>query len=156
MGNCVAGYVEQCMKGTSQIWSVRLNEGSRLSTLETRIRKYPNGQRTLDVAQHKGVRNGSPTALAWEAVRTHVRHFSETPETMAPYLTWRQAISRQPLEARQRHALMRPVVTALEMTLSGKWSWQRVVEMGTAPREGVAPAAPAQPKQATTLPLVPE
>jgi hypothetical protein len=130
MGNCVAGYVAQCMKGTSQIWSVRLEDGTRLSTLETRIRKYPNGQRSLDIQQHKGVRNGAPADMAWQAVRAHVRYFSETPETMVPYLTWRQTISRQPLEARQRHALMQPVITALEKTLSGQWSWQRLLEMG--------------------------
>lgn len=130
MGNCVAGYVAQCMKGRSQIWSVRLNDGTRLSTLETRIRKYPNGQRSLDVQQHKGIRNGAPADMAWQAVRAHVRYFSESPEKMEAYLTWRQTISRQPLEARQRHALMQPVITALERTLSGTWSWQRLLEMG--------------------------
>jgi hypothetical protein len=28
---------------------------------------------------------------------------------------------------------MLPIVTALEKTLSGKWSWQRLLEMGGAP-----------------------
>jgi hypothetical protein len=131
MGNCVAGYVEQCMKGTSQIWSVRLIDGTRLSTLDTRIRKYPNDRRILEVQQHKGIRNGVPTEMAWQAVRAHERHFSDSPEKLLPYLTWRQTISRQPLEARQRYALMQPVITAFERTLSGTWSWQRLVEMGT-------------------------
>jgi hypothetical protein len=131
MGNCVAGYVEQCMKGTSQIWSVRLKDGTRLSTLDTRIRKYPNDRRILEVQQHKGIRNGVPTEMAWQAVRAHERHFSDSPEKLLPYLTWRQTISRQPLEARQRYALMQPVITAFERTLSGTWSWQRLVEMGT-------------------------
>lgn len=138
MGNCVAGYVEQCMKGTSQIWSVRLEGGSRLSTLETRIRKYPNDQRILEVKQHKGVGNGSPTEMAWQAVRAHARYFSESPEKMIPYLTWKQTISRKPLEARQRHALMQPVITAFERTLTGTWSWQRLVETGTVPQGGAA------------------
>jgi hypothetical protein len=131
MGNCVAGYVEQCMKGTSQIWSVRLTDGTRLSTLETRIRKSPNGRRILEIQQHKGVRNGVPPGMAWQAVRAHENYFSESPETMVLYLTWKQTISRQPLEARQRHALMQPVITAFARTLSGTWSWQRLVEMGT-------------------------
>jgi hypothetical protein len=150
MGNCVAGYVEQCMKGTSQIWSVRLNDGTPLSTLETRIRKYPNGQRSLNVQQHKGIRNGAPADMAWQAVRAHARYFSESPEKMAPYLTWKQTISRQPLEARQRHALMQPVITALEKTLSGQWSWARLIGMGTALPEGAtaqnrSTGAPALP-----------
>jgi hypothetical protein len=142
MGNCVAGYVEHCMKGTSQIWSVRLRGGSRLSTLETRIRAYPSGLRTLDVQQHKGVRNGAPTALAWQAVRLHTRHFCESPAEMQPYLDWKATMSRKPLALRQRHALMRPVVTALEKTLVGKWSWRRLVEMGTVPNGGAAVAPP--------------
>jgi hypothetical protein len=142
MGNCVAGYVEQCMKGTSQIWSVRLTDGTRLSTLETRIRKYPNDRRILEVQQHKGVRNGVPTEMAWQAVRAHERYFSDSPEKMVPYLTWKQTISRQPLEARQRYALMQPVITAFERTLTGTWSWQRLVEMGTVPSE---PAARSKP-----------
>jgi hypothetical protein len=136
MGNCVAGYVEQCMKGTSQIWSVRLEDGTRLSTLETRIRKYPNDRRILEVQQHKGVRNGVPTEMAWRAVRAHESYFSESPEKMLPYLTWKQTISRQPLEARQRYALMQPVITAFERTLTGTWSWQRLVEMGNASGQG--------------------
>jgi hypothetical protein len=136
MGNCVAGYVEQCLKGTSQIWSVRLNDGTRLSTLETRIRKYPNDRRILEVQQHKGVRNGVPTEMAWQAVRAHERYFSDSPEKMVPYLTWKQTISRQPLEARQRYALMQPVITAFERTLTGTWSWQRLVEMGNTTVQG--------------------
>jgi hypothetical protein len=140
MGNCVAGYVEHCMKGTSQIWSVRLRDGARLSTLETRIRTRSNGRRILEVQQHKGIRNGSPTDMAWHAVRTHAALFSESTQQMQAYLDWKQTISRKPLEIRQRHALMLPIVTALEKTLSGKWSWKRLVEMGTVPRGNNTPA----------------
>ncbi len=136
MSNCVASYVEHCMKGTSQIWSVRLRNETRgeihLSTLETRIRTHPNGRKVLDVQQHKGVRNGAPAAMAWQAVRTHVAYFCESPRLMQAYLDWKTTISRKPLEVRQRHALMLPIVTALERTLSGKWSWQRLLEMGGA------------------------
>ena len=136
MGNCVASYVEHCMKGTSQIWSVRLRDETRgdvhLATLETRIRTHPNGRKVLDVQQHKGVRNGAPAAMAWQAVRTHAAYFSESPRLMQAYLDWKATMSRKPLEARQRHALMLPIVAALEKTLSGKWSWQRLLEMGGA------------------------
>jgi hypothetical protein len=125
------------MKGSSQIWSVRLRDEIRgdvhLSTLETRIRTHPSGRKVLDVQQHKGVRNGAPTAMAWQAVRAHVAHFSESPRLMQAYLDWKATMSRKPLEVRQRHALMLPIVTALEKTLSGKWSWQRLLEMGGAP-----------------------
>ncbi|MEI6218966.1 MAG: PcfJ domain-containing protein, partial [bacterium] len=133
MENCVARYVEHCMKGTSQIWSVRLCDGTRLSTLETRIRTQTNGRRVLEVQQHQGVRNGTPTPLAWQAVREHANHFSQSPEQMLAYLTWKQTVAMGPLKAHQRHALMQPIITALEQTLSGQWSWQRLVGMGIQP-----------------------
>ena len=166
MGNCVAGYVEHCMKGTSQIWSVRLRNDARLSTLETRIRTHPNGRKILEVHQHKGVRNVVPTGLAWQAVRAHASWFSESPNRMQAYLDWKVTISRKPLEVRQRHALMLPIVTALEKTLSGKWSWQRLIEMGTVPSELTATSkSNAEPsvvtnsehrEQSSTLGLVAE
>ncbi|MCX7166602.1 MAG: PcfJ domain-containing protein [Rhodocyclales bacterium] len=135
MGNCVASYVEHCMKGTSQIWSVRLQDETcgylHLSTLETRIRTHPNGRKILDVQQHKGIGNGSPAAMAWQAVRAHAAYFSESPRLMQAYLDWKTTISRKPLEVRQRHALMLPIVTALEKSLPRQWSWQRLITMGT-------------------------
>jgi hypothetical protein len=141
MCNCVASYVEHCMKGTSQIWSVCLRDETRghvhLSTLETRIRTHPNGRKVLDVQQHKGVGNASPTGMAWQAVRAHAAYFSESPRLMQAYLDWKSTISRKPLEVRQRHALMLPIITALEKTLSGKWSWQRLLEMGGVPSQHV-------------------
>lgn len=143
MGNCVASYVEHCMKGTSQIWSVRLRDDAcgdiHLSTLETRIRTQQNGRKVLEVQQHKGVRNGAPSAKACDAARAHVAHFSESPQLMQAYLDWRTTISRKPLEIRQRHALMLPIVTALEKALSGKWSWQRLLEMGGAAGNAISP-----------------
>jgi hypothetical protein len=131
MSNCVASYVEQCMKGTSQIWSVRHIDGGRLATLETRIRTAPNGCKELEIKQHKGPRNGVPIGIAWKAVREHTMFFSNSPKHMQAYLDWKAAISRKPLEIRQRHALMLPIVAALEKTLSGKWSWQRLIEAGS-------------------------
>lgn len=149
MGNCVASYVENCMKGKSQIWSVRLRDGSHLSTLETRIRSYPNGRKVLEVEQHKGVRNGAPPAVASKAAYAHAAHFSESPKQMQAYLDWRQTISRQPLETRQRHALMVPIVTALERTLSGRWAWRRLIEMGSS-----APDEAADPKPGNGAPAI--
>ncbi len=140
MCNCVAAYVEPCMKGVSQIWSVQLctttKKVSRLSTLETRVRKLPNGRTTLGIEQHKGIRNIAPSETAWRAARAHAAYFSENPRQMQAYLDWKQTISRKPLDVRQRHALMLPIVTALEKTLPGKWAWQRLIELTTARQNG--------------------
>ena len=88
--------------------------------------------------QHKGIRNIVPTAMAWQAARAHAAYFSDSPRLMQAYLEWKLTISRKPLEARQRHALMMPIVTALEKTLHGRWSWQHLIEMGTVPRDDTA------------------
>jgi hypothetical protein len=132
MGNCVAGYVEKCVKGKSQIWSVRLDDGTRLSTLETRIQTSPEGRGTLHVVQHKGAGNREAPEAARTAAQAHVARLSKSPAQVQEYLDWKQTISRQPLEIRQRHALMLPIITALEKSLSGQWSWQRLLEMGGA------------------------
>jgi hypothetical protein len=141
MENCVSSYVEECMKGKSQIWSVRLRHDIRgdirLSTLETRVRTHPSGRKVLHIEQHKGVRNGPPAELAWQAVRTFTARFSDYPEQMQSYLTWKATISRKPLAVRQRHALMLPIVTAFERTLPGKWSWKRLIEMGSVGKENL-------------------
>jgi hypothetical protein len=142
MGNCVAGYVEKCVRGKSQIWSVRLDDGTRLSTLETRIQKSPEGRGTLHVVQHKGSGNREAPEVARTAAQAHVERLSKSPAQVREYLDWKQTISRQPLEARQRHALMLPIITALEKTLSGQWSWQRLLEMG-----GAAAAQNRDPRQ---------
>ena len=105
----------------------------RLSTLETRIRTQANGRRVLEVQQHKGVRNGMPTPVVWPAVREHAIHISQSPEQLLAYLTWKQTVAMGPLKAHQRHALMQPIITALEQSLSGQWSWQRLVGMGIQP-----------------------
>jgi hypothetical protein len=141
MVNCVATYVEKCVKGTSQIWSVQLDDGTRLSTLETRIQGFPEGRGTVQVVQHKGVGNREAPEAARAAARAHVARLSKSPALVQQYLDWKQTISRQPLEVRQRHALMLPIVTALEKTLSGQWSWQRLLEMGGAS----GPITPAGP-----------
>jgi hypothetical protein len=82
--------------------------------------------------------------MAWQAARAHVAHFSESPRLMQAYLDWKTTISRKPLEVRQRHALMLPIVTAFEKTLSGKWSWQRLLEMGGVTGEPTGQHAPAR------------
>jgi hypothetical protein len=132
MGSCVGGYVEKCVKGKSQIWSVQLDGGTRLSTLETRIQASPEGRGTLHVVQHKGFANKEAPEAARTAAQAHVAHLSKSPALVQEYLDWKQTISRKPLEVRQRHALMLPIITALEKTLSGQWAWQRLLEMGGA------------------------
>jgi hypothetical protein len=54
---------------------------------------------------------------------------------MQSYLDWKMTISCKKLDIRQRHALMLPILTALEKTLSGKWSWQHLLEMGGGPSQ---------------------
>jgi hypothetical protein len=84
------------------------------------------------VLQHKGVSNQAAPEAARAAVQAHVARLSSAQEQVRHYLDWKQTMARKPLEARQRLALMQPIVTAMEQTLSGQWSWQRLLAMGGA------------------------
>jgi hypothetical protein len=128
MANCVAGYVRQCLCGTSQIWSVRHRDGKHLSTLETRIRLQNNQRQAIFVGQHKAFRNSEPTLLEREAVRRLLKAFAEASEEKDAYLNWRQAVRGKPLEVRQQYALTQPMIIALETVLPKRWGWQRLLE----------------------------
>ena len=124
MSNCVAGYVERCMKGICQIWSVRDAHGARLTTLETQIKLYGNGFVEVSMTQHKSHRNGAVPIAVRQLVRRFVAELMAAPEQMQDYLDWRRTTVRRPIEARQHHALMQPVITALRVALPRQWSWE--------------------------------
>jgi hypothetical protein len=127
MQNCVASYVEDCLRGRCQIWSLRLTDGTPLSTLETRTRTDKDGLNTIRVAQHKGFANASPPPAARRALQELMLDLHTDKTALATYQTWRQSVLRRPLSERQRHAIMQPVLVALEETLKGKWSWHRLI-----------------------------
>jgi hypothetical protein len=47
--------------------------------------------------------------------------------TLAEYQEWRHKLLRRPLSERQRHAVMQPIVAALDSTLSEQWNWRNIM-----------------------------
>jgi hypothetical protein len=128
MENCVASYVRQCATGKCQIWSVRLPDGTRLSTLETHVSNATSRINSVVIAQHKGKGNGPVPGLAQKAASLHVRALEALPTALSDYIEWRATIAGMPLSDRQRQALMLPAIAALEETLPKKWVLDRLVE----------------------------
>lgn len=132
MENCVASYVRQCASGKCQIWSVRLIDGTRLSTLETHVPNSVSRMKCVSVAQHKGFNNGPVPRLAQDAVGLHIKALEASPTALGDYLEWRATIAGMPLSDRQRQALMLPAIAALEETLPKKWALDTLVEAARA------------------------
>lgn len=132
MGNCVASYVGLCLRGLSQIWSLRLESGEALSTLETKIQSAPTGNKYLQVVQHKGVLNGPPPPEAQFALTEFLSDLRSTPDQLEDYFAWRRKVMRRPLSERQQYALMQPVIMALAHVLPKQWSWETISAETTA------------------------
>ena len=59
MKNCVDGYSGRCLRGESQIWSLRRDDGKPMSTLETTIVRK-NGLAVPKIVQHRAESNSKP------------------------------------------------------------------------------------------------
>jgi hypothetical protein len=62
-----------------------------------------------------------------------VRNLSSDAATLRGYIDWRSAISGVPLDERQRHALIVPMIEALKETLPKKWAFDRLLAMAGKP-----------------------
>jgi hypothetical protein len=131
MRNCVASYVAECLRGKSQIWSVREWDGTPVATLETKLRVANSGRRDLQVVQLKGFANQACPQAAREAVNAMLRDVTSEPHLMDSYLDWRQKVHHRTLAQRQHYALMQPIVEALQGCLPGRFAWERLVGVDT-------------------------
>ena len=127
MRNCVGSYVQECMRGKSQIWSVRKGDDSPVATLETRVRVSNSGLHALEIVQLKGVANYSCTESIHQAVNAMLADIVAQPHWMNDYLAWRQKVARRPMDDRQQHAVMLPIVAALQATLPDAHAWEKLV-----------------------------
>ncbi len=137
MRHCVAAYAEPCLRGRSQIWSLRTPEGKPLSTLETLLPQGPNAA-GLQVNQHKGVSNTTVPAICNQAVHALMQNLRAEPAHKERYLAWRQTMQRHKLAERQQIALLQPIVAALQKTLPTAWSWEHLMALATTERGEVS------------------
>jgi hypothetical protein len=127
MRNCVGTYASACASGKSQIWSLRHADLGPMATLETRVINARNGAHHVLISQLKGMGNGPAPAAAQETAKLHIAALSRNPGAIRLYLDWKISVSGRPLSERQRQALMLPILDALTSTLSGKWSFDKLV-----------------------------
>ena len=115
------------MRGKSQIWSLRMDDGQPLATLETRVRVGMDGRRDLIVVQLRGLANAPAPEAARRTVDELLQHMCAEPHQMDGYLAWRQKVLRKNLDQRQQHALVQPIIMALEKVLPAQFAWQKLV-----------------------------
>ncbi len=129
MAHCSALYVQFCMTGSVQVWSIQHSDGRRLATLDTEIRSHPNGTFYLKIRQCVGYGNKAATDLANDAANDLVLTLSLNSELMTPFVEWARTNSGKSLEPRERHALMAPLANSVAKSLAGKFSWPNLIAM---------------------------
>ncbi len=126
MHNCVASYAGSCLQGGSQIWSIRSLGGESCSTLETSI---PERSRKLQIIQHTGLNNGTPSPDCRLAADLLVNHLNRRETDLVTYARWKKDIVGRSIDERTLIALQRPVLASLEAILPKAWSLERLLSM---------------------------
>jgi len=129
MKNCVGGYSGRCLRGESQIWSLRQQDGKPVSTLETTIERK-SGRLVAKIVQHRAVSNSSPTPECDMAAYHLIKLLSQNPEVLEGYWRWRVAVGNLSKSKRELLVLTKPIIAALKVVLPGKISFESLVEMG--------------------------
>ncbi len=128
MCNCAASYVDYCMKGSCQIWSLRSADGTRVATLETYLDYKPLATPAVRAAQLAGPGNANPSAQAVVARKALLRHFAEHPAAIDGYLDWQRKMKGKSMDQRLANALVRPIITALDEVLPKAWALDRMAQ----------------------------
>lgn len=126
MKHCVASYAGRCMRGESQVFSVRAQDGERLSTVETAI-GLAHSAPTVAIIQHRAQGNRTPSVSNALAAACLISHMRSNPDALREYLHWKSARTAKSLAERTMIALVKPVTFALRETLPKRWSLDALV-----------------------------
>lgn len=129
MKNCVGGYSGRCLRGESQIWSLRQLDGKPVSTLETTIDRK-SGRLVPKVVQLRAVSNSTPGQECDMAAYHLIKLLSQKPEVLEDYWKWKVAVGNLSRSKRELLVLTKPIIAALKAVLPGKISFESLVEMG--------------------------
>ncbi len=121
MQHCVASYACRCMRGESQIFSVRNHHGERMSTIETAI-GIMQSTPTVEIIQNRARGNRTPSVSSALAAARLISHVQSHPDALQEYLLWRAARNSKSLTERTMLCLIKPVTAALRETLPKKWT----------------------------------
>jgi hypothetical protein len=124
MDNCVDTYVGRCMRGESQLWSLRSEEGSSLSTLDVRV-----GRTSVVAVQHRGVSNRDPSPECALAAHALIKHLCKPGAVSEDYWHWKSTVAKYRADQRAMIALTKPIIAALKSTLPKRISFDNLVKV---------------------------
>jgi hypothetical protein len=130
MNHCVDTYAGSCMRGDSQIWSLRAEDGSIMSTLETRIVRDKQGGFLVKVIEHRSASNARPGYECIAAVEALLKHLRQSDSALENYWRWKMTTARLTSDKRAMVALTRPIIAALKSTLPKRISFDKLAGMG--------------------------
>lgn len=129
MNNCVDGYSGRCLRGESQIWSLRRDDGKPMSTLETTtVRK--NGLAIPKIVQHRAVSNSQPGQECDMAAFQLLKELSKNHDALESYCRWKATVGGLSRNKREMMVLTKPIIATLKTVLPGKISFESLVGMG--------------------------
>lgn len=129
MKSCVGGYSGRCLRGESQIWSLRQEDGRPVSTLETVI-EWKNDRLVPKIVQHRGLSNAWTERKCDMAASQLIRHLSGKQESLEGYWRWKVSVSNLSRNNREMMVLTKPIIATLKAILPVKISFESLVEMG--------------------------
>lgn len=129
MKNCVGGYSGRCLRGNSQLWSLRSDDGKPMSTLETAI-VWKNGLMVPKIIQHGAVSNSKPAQECYEAAQQLLKALSRNHQSLGSYRKWKSTLSGLSKHRREMMVLTKPIIAALKVVLPGKISFESLVTKG--------------------------
>jgi hypothetical protein len=124
MDNCVDTYAGRCMRGESQLWSLRSEDGSSLSTLDVRVERS-----SVVAVQHRGVSNRDPSPECALAAHALIKHLCKPGAVADDYWRWKSTIAKYRADQRAMIALTKPIIAALKATLPKRISFDNLVQV---------------------------
>lgn len=129
MNHCVDTYAVRCLRGDCQIWSFRLEDGSSVSTLETRIERARDGRLVVKTVQHRAASDALPSPECTAAAEALLRLLRRANDALGSYWRWKSTIARLPSDRRAMLALTKPIIAALRSTLPKHLSFDTLLGM---------------------------
>lgn len=129
MQNCVDGYSGRCLRGESQIWSLRQDDGRTMSTLETAIVRE-NGRLVPKIVQHRAASNFGTGPECDAAAYQLYKQLLQKQDALENYWKWKVAVGSLSRSKREMMVLTKPIIATLKAVLPGKISFESLVEMG--------------------------
>lgn len=135
LNHCVATHASLCLRGETQIFSVRDLNNNRRSTLETYFYLNTEGSCVAKLIQHRAFGNAEPDRDCKEAEVSLMSYLNSNQTLLSSYLEW--ARDSRPKDKLTMTLLMRPAIAALDQILPEEYSFERLKALCMEMPEGV-------------------